>query len=311
MAQARALRDLHLQASEHAAAPPAAQRRRLALPDQAAHAPTPSCAATSTSRRTEPEYAVLTERGRGTLGTLAPAARRHAAPADLPPPRPPLWARADRLRLRVRQRHPVARVRSWPSTAARRRRTTSRCCRIRLRARRTTSDTALAAAGPGGEAATAARLLQFAPASVGRPANNARMCQLLGMNCNTPTDVTFSFTGFAQRGGRTDHHADGWGIAFFEGAGPAPFRRPPAGLRLAGGRADPPLPDQEPQRHRAHPQGHAGRGRAGELPPLRARAVGPLLGVRAQRRPEGLPPAAARAASARSATPTASAPSAG
>jgi predicted glutamine amidotransferase len=45
------------------------------------------------------------------------------------------------------------------------------------------------------------------------------MCQLLGMNCNTPTDVTFSFTGFAQRGGRTDHHSDGWGIAFFEGLG--------------------------------------------------------------------------------------------
>ena len=37
------------------------------------------------------------------------------------------------------------------------------------------------------------------------------------MNCNAPTDVTFSFTGFAQRGGRTDEHADGWGIAFFEG----------------------------------------------------------------------------------------------
>lgn len=45
------------------------------------------------------------------------------------------------------------------------------------------------------------------------------MCQLLGMNCNTPTDVTFSFAGFAQRGGRTDHHSDGWGIAFFEGLG--------------------------------------------------------------------------------------------
>jgi predicted glutamine amidotransferase len=42
------------------------------------------------------------------------------------------------------------------------------------------------------------------------------MCQLLGMNCATPTDVTFSFTGFAKRGGVTDHHADGWGIAFFE-----------------------------------------------------------------------------------------------
>ena len=45
------------------------------------------------------------------------------------------------------------------------------------------------------------------------------MCQLMGMNCNTPTDVTFSFTGFAQRGGRTADHADGWGIAFFEDRG--------------------------------------------------------------------------------------------
>ncbi len=45
------------------------------------------------------------------------------------------------------------------------------------------------------------------------------MCQLLGMNCNVPTDIVFSFTGFAHRGGRTDEHEDGWGIAFFEGAG--------------------------------------------------------------------------------------------
>ena len=45
------------------------------------------------------------------------------------------------------------------------------------------------------------------------------MCQLLGMNCNVPTDIVFSFTGFASRGGSTDHHNDGWGIAFFEGAG--------------------------------------------------------------------------------------------
>jgi len=45
------------------------------------------------------------------------------------------------------------------------------------------------------------------------------MCQLLGMNCNVPTDIVFSFTGFALRGGRTDTHHDGWGIAFFEGAG--------------------------------------------------------------------------------------------
>jgi predicted glutamine amidotransferase len=45
------------------------------------------------------------------------------------------------------------------------------------------------------------------------------MCQLLAMNCNVPTDIVFSFTGFALRGGRTDTHHDGWGIAFFEGAG--------------------------------------------------------------------------------------------
>ncbi|MBU0586945.1 MAG: class II glutamine amidotransferase [Gammaproteobacteria bacterium] len=45
------------------------------------------------------------------------------------------------------------------------------------------------------------------------------MCQLLGMNCSTPTDVMFSFAGFAERGGNTDHHADGWGIAFFEDKG--------------------------------------------------------------------------------------------
>ena len=42
------------------------------------------------------------------------------------------------------------------------------------------------------------------------------MCQLLGMNANTPTDVMFSFTGFATR---AQEHKDGFGIAFFEGAG--------------------------------------------------------------------------------------------
>lgn len=45
------------------------------------------------------------------------------------------------------------------------------------------------------------------------------MCQLLGMNCNVPTDITFSFEGFSKRGGLTDHHTDGFGIGFFEGRG--------------------------------------------------------------------------------------------
>ena len=42
------------------------------------------------------------------------------------------------------------------------------------------------------------------------------MCQLLGMNSRLPASLTLSFTGFSQRGGCTDHHADGWGIGFFE-----------------------------------------------------------------------------------------------
>ena len=42
------------------------------------------------------------------------------------------------------------------------------------------------------------------------------MCQLLGLNANTPTDLVFSFTGFAHRAAE---HKDGFGIAFFEGPG--------------------------------------------------------------------------------------------
>jgi len=59
------------------------------------------------------------------------------------------------------------------------------------------------------------------------------MCQLFGMNCNVPTDACFSFEGFSARGGGTDVHKDGWGIAFFEGRGcrifldPEPARHSP------------------------------------------------------------------------------------
>ena len=52
------------------------------------------------------------------------------------------------------------------------------------------------------------------------------MCQLLGMNCNVPTDICFSFSGFQARGGATDVHSDGWGIAFFEGKGTRLFLDP-------------------------------------------------------------------------------------
>ena len=59
------------------------------------------------------------------------------------------------------------------------------------------------------------------------------MCQLLGMNCNVPTDICFSFTGFQARGGATDIHRDGWGIAFFEGRGVRMFLDPESGQSVA------------------------------------------------------------------------------
>lgn len=45
------------------------------------------------------------------------------------------------------------------------------------------------------------------------------MCQLLGMNSSKPAGVGFSFAGFAERGGRTGGHTDGWGIAFHDALG--------------------------------------------------------------------------------------------
>eukprot|EP00537_Pseudo-nitzschia_pungens_P002873 CAMPEP_0172368908 /NCGR_PEP_ID=MMETSP1060-20121228/29636_1 /TAXON_ID=37318 /ORGANISM="Pseudo-nitzschia pungens, Strain cf. cingulata" /LENGTH=533 /DNA_ID=CAMNT_0013093649 /DNA_START=90 /DNA_END=1691 /DNA_ORIENTATION=+ len=45
------------------------------------------------------------------------------------------------------------------------------------------------------------------------------MCQLLGMNCAAPTDFNFSFRGFCKRGGETDIHSHGWGMAVYESQG--------------------------------------------------------------------------------------------
>mmetsp|Transcript_16083 Transcript_16083/g.34777 ORF Transcript_16083/g.34777 Transcript_16083/m.34777 type:complete len:528 (+) Transcript_16083:186-1769(+) len=52
------------------------------------------------------------------------------------------------------------------------------------------------------------------------------MCQLLGMNCASPTDFNFSFRGFKCRGGNTDIHAHGWGLAIYEGRGVRTFHDP-------------------------------------------------------------------------------------
>jgi predicted glutamine amidotransferase len=46
----------------------------------------------------------------------------------------------------------------------------------------------------------------------------ASMCQLFALNSLEPAAVTFAFTGFSARGGATDRHADGFGLAFHEGS---------------------------------------------------------------------------------------------
>src|SRR5690349_10434255 len=65
--------------------------------------------------------------------------------------------------------------------------------------------------------------------SVRRPRRagyNPRMCELLGMECNVPTDITFSFAGLSARGGRRGPHAHGWGLALYEGNVAHVFREP-------------------------------------------------------------------------------------
>ena len=52
------------------------------------------------------------------------------------------------------------------------------------------------------------------------------MCELLGMECNVPTDITFSFAGLSGRGGRHGPHAHGWGLALYEGRVAHVFREP-------------------------------------------------------------------------------------
>ncbi|WP_421621168.1 class II glutamine amidotransferase [Alkalilimnicola ehrlichii] len=61
------------------------------------------------------------------------------------------------------------------------------------------------------------------------------MCELLAMSANTPTDLCFSFTGLARRGGAAGPHKDGWGVAFYEGRGVRVFHdpQPSADSRIA------------------------------------------------------------------------------
>jgi predicted glutamine amidotransferase len=56
------------------------------------------------------------------------------------------------------------------------------------------------------------------------------------MECNVPTDIVFSFSGLALRGGARGPHADGWGLALYEGRSVRTFLEPAAAANssLAG-----------------------------------------------------------------------------
>ena len=52
------------------------------------------------------------------------------------------------------------------------------------------------------------------------------MCELFGMSSRLPTNVSFSLQEFAEHGGGSAIHKDGWGIAFYEGADALIVREP-------------------------------------------------------------------------------------
>jgi Glutamine amidotransferases class-II len=51
------------------------------------------------------------------------------------------------------------------------------------------------------------------------PSSTLLLCQLLGMNCAAPMQFALTWPDFCQRGGNTDVHADGWGLAYYVGHG--------------------------------------------------------------------------------------------
>lgn len=52
------------------------------------------------------------------------------------------------------------------------------------------------------------------------------MCELFAMSSNQPTDVNHSLALLRPRGGALGPHADGWGVAFFEGRAARVFKEP-------------------------------------------------------------------------------------
>lgn len=52
------------------------------------------------------------------------------------------------------------------------------------------------------------------------------MCELLALSASAPVDIKLSLSVLARHGGETGIHADGWGVAYFEGPDVQVFREP-------------------------------------------------------------------------------------
>ena len=59
------------------------------------------------------------------------------------------------------------------------------------------------------------------------------MCELFAMSSRFPATVTFSLAAFAQHGGGTGHHKDGWGIAYYAGQDAQVMREPKPAAKSA------------------------------------------------------------------------------
>lgn len=60
--------------------------------------------------------------------------------------------------------------------------------------------------------------IQTQRTSINKPAfTSTLLCQLLGMNCAVESEFALTWPEFCERGGATDIHADGWGLAYYAG----------------------------------------------------------------------------------------------
>ena len=114
---------------------------------------------------------------------------------------------------------------------------------------------------------------------------NSAMCQLLGLNCATPTDATFSFTGFRQRGATPTTTPTAGALPSLGGWACACFRPPKR--RTRPWRTFCKATRSRAKHHRPCAQSHRGRGVPGKTPTLHANCGAPL-GICPQRRPQRL-----------------------